>query len=654
MALLATLHFPVEAQASEEDAETSSEPTADEPLDTEIVITGTRTETTRKDSVVATDVINRADILDSGASTAADLFKTRSGVSLQRSFAGTAIRLQGLNPEHVLILIDGQRVVGRKNGAIDLSRYPVDWIERVEIVKGTSSVLYGSDAMGGVINIITRKADAPFSTDVYGSYSTPNDVDGSASIATKQETYSTRIHGGIHSTSGYDLDESTLATNGSTREMFHAGSISHIQLTPDWQLTPRVSYRQEDKQGVSESGGGAVFDDRNLSEEIQGAVGSDAWVSAHGRLRSTSFITWYRDQYDSNQRESNALDSYQNTQELLLQSAVQYDHTFEDRHLSTLGVDVLSERMKSDRLDDGDGDRNRIGVFVQDEWTLNSANRLVLLPGARLDIDSQFGTHPTPRLAVRYDPHKKLALRAGIGWGYRAPSFKELLLRFENSSAGYIVEGSPDLDPETARNINLGLDWAATDSVWLSIAGYRNDVKDLIGFGTLEDGIAGSPTRYGYINIAEAITQGGELNLDTAPTENLSVVAGYALTDTLDVQHDRPLEGRSFHQVTGQLRQDIPQWGSSFSVRATWNSPQAFFRDTNGDGTEERVDSDSTTLFDARAAQDLQIRRTGMRLFIGIENILNDGDPEYLPLPPRTYYAGLTGRYPSDSTTESR
>ena len=633
------------AHAADEVNDDQSTARAEETHNEEVVVTATRTESQQGKSIVATQVISRSEIETSGASTVADLFSAQAGVSLERSFAGTAIRLQGLNPEHVLVLIDGQRVVGRKNGAIDLDRYPVDWIERVEIVKGPSSVLYGSDAMGGVINIITRRADGPLSADLYGSYGMPEALDTSASISTQQGGVGSRVHGGYHTTSGYDLDPATLATNAPAREMFHAGSISDIELSPDWRITPRVAYRQQDSRGVSESGSGAVFDDRNLSEEVQGALLSDTLISKDARLRVTGFATWYRDQFYSNQRDSDALDSYQDTQEFLVQGVVQYDHALGQAHLATAGVDVLAEQMDSDRLEAGDGDRERVGVFAQDQWTLPWDQRLSLLPGFRVDLDSQFGVYPTPRLALRFEASQAVVLRAGLGWGYRAPSFKELLLRFENTSAGYVVEGSPDLSPETSRNVNLGLDWNVSDALWMSISGYRNDVRDLIGFGTLEDGIAGSPTRFAYINIAEAVTQGGEASINSDPIEGLSVGASYALTATLDVQNDRPLEGRPLHQVSGRVHQEFAAWGTSFTARGIWNGPRHYFEDRNGDGLEDQITTNPSTVVDVRMSQDLDLKGVGLRLFVGAENVMDTGDAEYLLLAPRTIYAGLIGRY---------
>ena len=613
--------------------------------DEEIVVTGSRTQTTRAESVVTTLVVSRRDIEESGATTVAEALQAQPGVVLERSYAGTSVRLQGLNPEHTLVLVDGQRVSGRKAGQIDLSRYPVDWVERIEIVKGPTSVLYGSDAMGGVVNLITRKADGPFSADVYSSYGSLNAFDLSAGVATEAKGVGVRAHGGYHTTDSFDRNESTLTTDGPARTSVSAGAISTVTLAPDWTVTPRVYYRQQDSQGISETGSGAIFDQRNLTEEVQGAVATSGSFTGTDRLQATGFSTWYRDQYSSNQRNSSALDSYQDTTELSLQGAIQYDRLIGENNRATIGVDTLAESMESDRLATGEGERTRVGVFAQDEWTVTQARRLTIMPGGRFDSDSQFGTHATPSIALRYDPLPTIAIRGGYGWGYRAPVFKELLMRFENRSANYVVEGNKALKPERSRNAHLGIDWIVSRSLWTSISAYRNDVVDLIGFGTLAASEDGSPTRYGYINVAEAVTQGGEINVEARLWAGLDLAAGYALNDTLDVANDRPLEGRSLHRVTAQLRQVIEATGTTATARLSWNGPKAYFVDIDDDDVEERVESDATTILDLRIFQDLVENRAGLRLFVGADNFLNTGDSEYFPLPPRTFFAGLTGRF---------
>ena len=131
-------------------------PDDDEPGEV-MVVTGSRTARALSESIVTTDVVTQEQILDSGASDASEVLETVPGVVVTRSFRGAGVQMQGLDSQYVLILINGKRMIGRKDGVMDLSRIPAERIERIEIVKGAASALYGSDAIGGVINIITRQ-----------------------------------------------------------------------------------------------------------------------------------------------------------------------------------------------------------------------------------------------------------------------------------------------------------------------------------------------------------------------------------------------------------------------------------------------------------------------------------------------------------------
>tara|TARA_R110002096_G_scaffold436100_1_gene667722 strand:- start:91856 stop:92449 length:594 start_codon:yes stop_codon:yes gene_type:complete len=130
-----------------------------------IVVTGSRREQTLGDSVVATEVVTRREIEDSGAQNLGQLLGSQPGLEVVQGLRGQEVRMQGLSPDYVLILIDGQRTLGRVDGAINLSRMATGDIERIEIVKGPSSSLYGSDALAGVINIITHKGKDRVSTE---------------------------------------------------------------------------------------------------------------------------------------------------------------------------------------------------------------------------------------------------------------------------------------------------------------------------------------------------------------------------------------------------------------------------------------------------------------------------------------------------------
>ena len=124
-------------------------PEADDETTEAIEVTGTRTPQRRGDSPVATEVISREEIERSGVTDVGQLMATMGGAQLDRNFAGAGVSLQGLEAKHTLVLVDGDRVLGMKDGIVDLERFNAEQIERIEIVRGAGSALYGADAIGG-------------------------------------------------------------------------------------------------------------------------------------------------------------------------------------------------------------------------------------------------------------------------------------------------------------------------------------------------------------------------------------------------------------------------------------------------------------------------------------------------------------------------
>ena len=615
------------------------------------VVTATRTQVRLRDSPVSTEVIVREEIEQSGAKDLAGLLETHPGVELERSYLGTAIRLQGLEPEHVLILVNGQRVLGAKDGVIDLSRYALENIERVEIVKGPSSALYGSDAMGGVVNIITRQASAPFSAQIQARYGSHDALQISGSSGLVRDSLSSQFSGGWRSQAAFDRDPSDVATSSSAVDQIDVANQTELRLSPDLRLQSQLSYMRRNLQGIDISGSGATFDRRNLIEDFQAAV-RPRWVTSKNSLLSVDgSFSIFRDQYFADQRGSDALDSYQDTRERLGQGTIQYDRIVADTHSLTLGVDGLAQEMISERLHQAQGRRLRVAVYGQDVWDVwETDTALTLIPGARVDLDTEFGVHPTPKLGLRYDPRPPIAVRSSYGWGYRAPVFKELLLRFENPGAGYVVQGNPDLEPETSESLQLGVEVDATDALTLEVNGFYNVIDNLISIGTLKEAAAGEPTRYGYVNVDSAVSRGLEATSAFSLAQMGALQLGYTLTDTLDVERDRPLEGRALHKGTAKVSGGYSPWGLHGMTRAALVGEQRFYVDDNGDGQEEDVVTDPYINLDVRLSQALG---SLLEIFAGIDNVLNAGDARYLPLPPRFIYVGLSGRFsskPSEAT----
>src|SRR6185295_14510350 len=226
---------PVQAQQAAEAPESEAGSENVHRVDA-VVVTGSRTERSLGEAPVATEVISREEIQESGARDAAELLEDRPGVHLERGFAGAAIELEGLPADYTLILVNGVRVPGRVNGVIDLSRFATENIERIEIVRGAGSALYGSDAIAGVVNIITRAASRPLELNGSANVGAFGRFDVTGGAGTKGKVGSLRVSGGRHSSEGFDLDPSDPATTQPAFQQYDVSQRSSLNLARGFRL----------------------------------------------------------------------------------------------------------------------------------------------------------------------------------------------------------------------------------------------------------------------------------------------------------------------------------------------------------------------------------------------------------------------------------
>lgn len=665
-AILASLAFAPTAggQDAAGSADSQGEPTA--PSDDlfvadEVVVTGTRTERTLRDSPVATQVVGRKELDNSGAQNAAEALEDVSGVRIQSSVGGQEARIQGIGGRRVLILVDGQRVAGRIDGVVDLSRFPVENIERIEIVRGAASALYGSDALGGVINIITRRtgrplegraraqwgfASGPRQGDFWGDRAENYDL--SANAGTRQDKYEAQLSAGYRHAGAFDLDPSTVATTGSAFDELSLQATGRWLPTKDNKIAARVSYLSRDQQGVDSGLGGIKnYDRRTLSEQVNASVdpsfsiGDAGWVDAR-----MSHSYWRHQFYREQQGEINDTgNTYEDNIEQLTEGSLQLNLPGPNTpQLVTLGVDALHQRLDSPRISKA-GRRTRVSPFIQDEWTPLDSPYLVILPGVRVDVDSQYGFAVSPKLSVRYDPHPDVVLRLSGGRGFRAPSFKELLLDFENPGVGYRVTGNPNLTPETSYSASVDAEWRATKYLDLGLSLYRNELRDLIAVDLL-DVVAGTQL-FSYVNIASAYLQGAELT-STVRARGLTMTLGYVLADTRDRDQNRPLQGRANHTASARVGYEPPGGWPQVSLRASVIGRRLRYESVSApDDDEDGEEAFVRRSLPGYASMDIRVAKTLFRfleLYAGADNLLNAGDVD-TPLRPLSIYAGATGRY---------
>lgn len=615
------------------------------PPDTEnIVITGSRRARDLADVTVTTELLTREELFDSGAENLTELLEEHPGVELERSTRGTSIRLMGLNPEHVLILVDGQRVTGRVGGGVDPFRFNLENIEQVEIVKGAGSAIYGSEAIGGVINIITRRQRAPITASSRVTYGSFNTVDAIAATGFKAGDFSTHFSGGLHRSDGFTVKNAdgtpNLQTTAAEFTGYNVSNNSRYDFTDAFSLLGNVDYRSFDQTANDQFGNSTSLREQR-QETFSVSVNPVYQTSADGQLKAKVSYSSFRFQI-AQQAEQAVEDIRQKVGHLTIQA----DQLDLDTHMLSIGLEAIFEDQGGELIEGGLKDRGRFAVFIQDEWTpFQDELYLSIVPSVRVDVDSQFGSVMTPRFAVRFDPLESLQFRASFGFGFRAPTFEELYLDFQNPGSGYFVRGNTELIPERSRALNLTATFAPIEMLSLSVMGFYIDLDNLIA--TVRGPVENRLSRFDYNNVAEARTYGVEASVDIRPIEILALRLGYTFNPTENLTTGQPLPDRAKHKGTARVSFTERDFGTQGSVRASFFGERVFF-DSNGqpdpgDGsTFTPLPQDPYVTVDLRLQQQIY---GPLALFAGLENLFDVGDPDFLPITPRSFYGGISADF---------
>ena len=616
------------------------------------VVTASRAERTLEDVVVATEVISRRQIEALGVRDLGQLLQQHPGVELVYTFRGVGLRLQGLDPEYVLVLVDGERVSGRVGNTLDLGRFSLRDVERVEIVKGPAAALYGADAMGGVVNLITRRVQRPLELGARGMFGTLLEGDARANAGAKRGPFEVRVGGGYRTRDPYDWEPQDAATSGAGLRRFDGDVLLSYAPGERSRTWLRGLYNRRDEHAVDLNPSGAVLDRRQRQEQADLSLSHATRLDGGPSLLFRGHFGLFHEQLLQDQRGSRALDDYSRSFTRLVEGLAQAEQRFGD-HLLTGGLEVLGERLTSTRISVGPVARLRGGVFLQDEWDvrLGGEARLKVAPGLRFDLDSQFGGAPSPRLAFKFDPGPALTLRASGGLGFRPPTFQELYLTFSNPGIGYLVAGNPNLTAERSASVNVGLDWRLPLDGWLvSASAFHTRLSNLINVTARGVPNPDDPVTYNYENVARAYTQGVELNgRMRLPAPGTFLDVGYMLLDSKDQTRDRPLEGRSRHRVNTQLTTRYRPWNLEAVVRGSWVSGRPYFLGSDGGmanviglGDEEEVWAPA--FFDLEAQVSYRFK-AGFTFFVNGYNLLNAGNQQFNPRPPRGVLGGVQWEY---------
>lgn len=609
---------------------------SDEQDEVEIVVTATKTEVDLEQSTISVDVISSKEIASFGIGDLTDVLQQLSGVQIERSILGSSPALQGLSPKHTLVLVNGQRLLGSKNGVIDLARISTANIDRIEIIRGASSVLYGSDAMGGVINVITKQPTSKRTmqgTYQHGSFGMIQ-ADGYYSSAHPYHNSISTLS--VRNSDGFDLDEESPQTDGPAFRQVEISNQTQWNLLSNLTIDGHAGYLFRDSTRVN-GNGLAVYDQANRIEDANVRLNPIWKPTANSKVSTVVSGTLFREQYIQDQRRAVDYDMYQENIQKLGVFQIQHDYALKE-HVLTQGLEAQVEHVQTPRLVDGEATRNRVALFIQDQSYLQELP-IQMNTGLRLDMDSWFGPCVTPKIAFRFDPTPFLYVRGSYGMGYRAPSFKEMFLYFNNAAVGYVVEGNPDLLPERSQSLQTEIEVSLPKRLRFNIQIFRNDLDNLISV-LAKDSSTLTQMQWEYANITKAFTAGVHGRSIVNVTEKLSFTGSYNFLNAVDLEQQRFLEGKAVHSGAFGIRLSLSS-GTLVTGNASFMGKRVFYLDQDGDGVEDSVFSDPYSMLNIRIAQQVG---TYTQVFLGIQNILNQGDTTYLPIQPRWMYAGARFR----------
>ena len=549
-----------------------------------VIVTASRTEQEVKETPSAVEVITRADIDKMGAESLAQALKLALGIDIQENaMVGNRSALRGMNTNQTLILIDGRRVrtenTSETMNYYELQRVNMDDVERIEIVRGAVSSLYGSEALGGVINVI-RKRPAEAQTSVTLDWTTRQNDQGLRLDSGKvgKWAFSTSFkHIGVR-------ERGTDSISNMYGKKYFFNIDGRMEITKDKHLDVFFDYLKEDLDMKDSATQKTTYDHDRIT--------TGAKYSGRDNRGDYEMQVYYT-YFDKNQRTRKRADSALSSFDDMTYNSLIFDGRrsiqLAPNHLMTVGgeyrkEDYESTRIKGSRTTTLEGVTNQLGdssmdfaaLYVQDEWL--ASPRWTIIPSVRWDHSDVFGSEVTGKLGTTYKMSKGLRFKANVGTAYRAPTASELYFDWRhtpNARMDVHLIGNPNLKPEKSFNFDIGIE-AERGKTSGKLSYFRNKVEDLININTVITPLPGFPPRLlatgTYQNIDSATIQGIELEARQDLGSGFALRGLYTYLDAQDDKTNTRLMGRARHKASLQLSYDDPRHGWNATLWQDWIS----------------------------------------------------------------------------------
>lgn len=500
----------------------------------EVVVTGQYKPVRVDKSIYDIKFIGKPRIENQAANTMAELLSKELNFKINNDpSTGSSLNLQGISGENVKILVDGVPVIGRLDGNIDLSQINLENVDHIEIVEGPMSVIYGSNALAGVVNIITRENKfARFRTGIHSYYESVGVYNLNGNLDTRIGNHGISVNGGRNFFKGYSLADTSRRKEWKPKEQYNAGII-YSYTKKGISLKYKVDYfgenlldRSEAFPPYFEKGNDTWFHTTRLNNSIH----LDKGLSGNNNIHLLAAYSYYERSKIKYLKDLTTLESVMVTNPAEHDTSIfhsvtargGFNHTAEEGVLDyQAGFDINTEYGIGKRINNGQEYMGDFALFSSFQW--HPTEKFTFQPALRYSYNTKYRSPLTPSLNIKYQPGPAI-IRVSYARGFRAPSLKELYLNFYDSN--HEIEGNEELVAERSHNFNL------TVTSNTSVASRPFEIKAKVYYNVINDRISlvqvdpDNPLHYKNANTDHFESMGGDLTVGIHPARVLSVNAG--------------------------------------------------------------------------------------------------------------------------------
>ncbi len=633
-------------------------------LDSITIISATRTEKIADDSPVKINLITNNEIKKTHAKNISEAVKYIPNLMIKETHGkqGDGVWIQGINSDRILVLINGEPMTSSTGTTVDISQINTSDVDKIEIIKGSSSALYGSSAIGGVINIITKEPK-------YEGLRSQLSIEGGSFLSKSPKTLGSSL---IKASSSYKKDKHLLGVDftydylagiklkkGRTYDIpqidkFNINTLYKYKNKDfQWYIKPRYLYEKTNKPYVLFNPPFKVNQTKTeKTNKYRLSFGFDKDF-LDSQLRFKSFYEYYHSNSVNDTDSTPYIEQDRTAKIDLVSFDLQYDKQINEEHLFTIGGTFKKEKMTQNNKKGSQSKIDKIielgsnvkkenkEIFIQDDWFVS--DNIEVIPGIRYQSDDGFGSYISPKLSVFYTPfntdENRFNIRFSYGNGYKIPSLKERFFFFDHSAFGYKVLGEPNLNPETSKSYQLSSEFIQKDDYSFALNLFYNDIKNLI-LTSKDDKLSASTglNIFRYQNIDKVSTKGLELEFDKKFFNYFTLSAGYTYLIAKNKITKKYLPQRPKHQLKLTLEVDYDDYIVLLALQKE---------------SKEYVDSQNKETSPAKTVVDVKLTKRinkSFEVYTGVDNILNqyknpDDKNDLRTKRPRYYYLGINYKF---------